>query len=346
VAVVRKQRASGFAGAGLGLAVLSAGTFGTSGTFADSLIKAGWSPAAAVTVRISLSALFLTIPALISLRGRWALLRRDARRVAAYGLIAVAGCQLFYFNALQSIPVGVALLLEYLGSVLVVGWVWLRHGERPRWLTVLGSVAAIAGLVMVLNLTGSTHVNPIGVMWGLLAACGLAVYFVLSASGTPAEADGGAEGKAVRAEPLPPIAMAWGAMCVGAAALAVLGVTGALPLHATATDVSLLNLRVSWIVPVLGLSLIAAVIAYVAGIGAARRLGAKLASFIGMTEVLFAILFAWLALSQLPTPIQFLGGVFILTGIALVRAGERSPTPATADDAEVNPAQPREPDRV
>jgi drug/metabolite transporter (DMT)-like permease len=342
VAVVQKQRASGFAGAGLGLAVLSAGTFGTSGTFADSLIKAGWSPAAAVTIRISLSALFLTIPALISLRGRWALLRRDARRVAAYGLIAVAGCQLFYFNALQSIPVGVALLLEYLGSVLVVGWVWLRHGERPRWLTVLGSVAAVAGLVMVLNLTGSTHVNPTGVMWGLLAACGLAVYFVLSASGTQARA----EGEAVRAEPLPPIAMAWGGMCVGAAALALLGVTGALPLHATATDVSLLNLRVSWIVPVLGLSLIAAVIAYVAGIGAARRLGAKLASFIGMTEVLFAILFAWLALGQLPTPIQFMGGVFILTGIALVRAGERSPAPATADDAEVNAAQPREPDRV
>ena len=342
MAVVQKQRASGFAGAGLGLAVLSAGTFGTSGTFADSLIKAGWSPAAAVTVRISLSAMFLTIPALISLRGRWALLRRDGRRVAAYGLIAVAGCQLFYFNALQSIPVGVALLLEYLGSVLVVGWVWLRHGERPRWLTVLGSVAAVAGLVMVLNLTGSVHVDPIGLMWGLLAACGLAVYFVLSASGTRP----GAEGKAVRAEPLPPIAMAWGAMCVGAAALALLGVTGALPLHAKATDVDLLNLRVSWIVPVLGLSLIAAVIAYVAGIGAARRLGAKLASFIGMTEVLFAILFAWLALSQLPTPIQFVGGAFILTGIALVRAGERSPPPATADDAEVNPAQPREPDRV
>ena len=345
MAVVQRQRASGFAGAGLGLAVLSAGTFGTSGTFADSLIKAGWSPAAAVTVRISLSALFLTIPALISLRGRWALLRRDGRRVAAYGLIAVAGCQLFYFNALQSIPVGVALLLEYLGSVLVVGWVWLRHGERPRWLTVLGSVAAVAGLVMVLNLTGSTHVNPIGVMWGLLAACGLAVYFVLSAAGTQPGAEGAAGGKVVRAEPLPPIAMAWGGMCVGAAALALLGVAGALPLHATATDVNLLNLRVSWIVPVLGLSLIAAVIAYVAGIGAARRLGAKLASFIGMTEVLFAILFAWLALSQLPTPIQFVGGAFILTGIALVRAGERSPTPATADDAEV-PAQPREPDRV
>jgi drug/metabolite transporter (DMT)-like permease len=324
VAVVREQRASGFGGAGLGLAVLSAGTFGTSGTFADSLIRAGWSPAAAVTVRISLSALFLTIPALISLRGRWARLHRDAPRVAAYGLIAVAGCQLFYFNALESIPVGVALLLEYLGSVLVVGWVWLRHGERPRWLTVLGAAAAVAGLVMVLNLAGSVHVNPIGVMWGLLAACGLAVYFVLSASGTkPGAAD---------REPLPPIAMAWAGMCVGAVALAVLGLAGALPLHARTTDVSLLSMRVSWIVPVLGLSLVAAAFAYVAGIAAARRLGPKLASFIGMTEVLFAILFAWLALGQLPTTIQFAGGAFILAGIALVRAGEQDQGDQDQDD--------------
>jgi len=329
VAVVRERRGRGFAGAGLGLAVLSAGTFGTSGTFADSLIRAGWSPAAAVTVRIALSAAFLTIPALISLRGRWALLRRDAAKVALYGLLAVAGCQLFYFNALERIPVGVALLLEYLGSVLVVGWVWLRHGERPSRLTVAGAAAAVAGLVMVLNLTGSVHVDPIGLIWGLLAACGLAAYFVISASASGAPAGGAPE------EPLPPIAMAWGAMCLGALTLAVLGFAGALPLHATNADVHFLSLRVSWIVPVLGLSLIAAVIAYVAGIGAARRLGAKLASFIGMTEVLFAILFAWLALGQLPTPIQFAGGAFILVGIALVRAGEKAPVPVTADEAEV-----------
>ena len=328
--MARERRGSGFAGAGLGLAVLSAATFGTSGTFADGLIRSGWSPAAAVTIRIAVSAVILTIPALISLRGRWALLRRDAPKVALYGLLAVAGCQLFYFNALERIPVGVALLLEYLGSVLVVGWVWLRHGERPSRLTVAGAVAAIAGLVMVLNLTGSVHVDPIGLMWGLLAACGLAAYFVISASPAGAGAEGGAP-----AEPLPPIAMAWGAMCVGAVALAVLGFTGALPLHATNANVRLLGLHVSWIVPVLGLSLVAAVIAYVAGIGAARRLGAKLASFIGMTEVLFAILFAWLALGQLPTPIQFAGGAFILVGIALVRAGEKAPVPVTADEAEV-----------
>jgi hypothetical protein len=74
----------------------------------------------------------------------------------------------------------------------------------------------------------------------------------------------------------------------------------------------------------------------VAGIGAAWRLGAKLASFIGMTEVLFAILFAWLALGQLPTPIQFVGGAFILAGIALVRAGERT-DPVREDDPVTRP---------
>ena len=310
-------------GTGLALAVLSAATFGTSGTFGSSLIHAGWSPAAAVIARIAASAVMLTVPALLQLRGRWALLRRAAPRVAAYGLVAVAGCQLFYFNAIQRMPVGVALLLEYLGAVLVVGWLWLRHGQRPRRLTVAGAVTAIAGLIMVLNLTGSTRLNPIGVMWGLLAAVGLAIYFLLSASAGD--------------EPLPPIVMAWGGMCVGASALAALGGIGLLPMTATAADVDFLGHHVSWVVPVLGLSLVAAVIVYVAGIGAARRLGAKLASFIGMAEVLFAVLFAWLLLGQLPAPVQFLGGAFILAGVTLVRIDElhSARAPAASPEARV-----------
>ena len=44
-----QQRSAG--GLGLTLALLSAATFGTSGSFAASLIAAGWTPGAAVTVR-------------------------------------------------------------------------------------------------------------------------------------------------------------------------------------------------------------------------------------------------------------------------------------------------------
>ena len=244
------------------------------------------------------------------------MLRRSAGKVAAYGLIAVAGCQFFYFNAIARMPVGVALLLEYLAVVLVVGWLWLRHGQRPQRLTIAGGVVAIAGLVMVLNIGGSAHIDPLGVMWGLLAAVGLATYFMLSAADE---------------DPLPPIVMAWAAMCIGAVALAVVGWTGLMPVTAIAGNVHFLGHRVSWIVPVLGLALLASVFAYVAGIGAARRLGAKLASFIGLAEVLFAILFAWLLLAQLPSPVQFIGGAFILAGVTLVRADELRPAPALAE---------------
>jgi drug/metabolite transporter (DMT)-like permease len=311
--------------AGLALAVLSAATFSTSGTFASALYGAGWSPGTAVLARIGVAAVILTVPAMIQLRGRWPLLRQNARSVAAYSLLAIAAPQLCFFNAVARIPVGIALLLEYLGVVLVVGWLWVRHGQRPRRLTVAGGAVAIAGLAMVLDLAGPGGINPVGVVWALLGAVGLASFFLLSAGGEQA--------------PLPPIVMAWAGMCVAAAGLAVLGGTGLLPMTASTGSVHVLGHQVSWIVPVLGLSLLAAVIAYVAGIGAARRLGAKLTSFASLSETLFAILFAWLLLGQLPSAIQFLGGAFILGGVVMVRLDELRPSPGPASSARRPPPQ-------
>jgi drug/metabolite transporter (DMT)-like permease len=55
---------------------------------------------------------------------------------------------------------------------------------------------------------------------------------------------------------------------------------------------------------------------------AARSLGSKVASFVSLTEVLFAVLWAWLLLGELPGPIQLLGGVLIVGGVVLVRLDE------------------------
>lgn len=300
-------------GAGLLLAVLSAATFGTAGAFATSLSDAGWSPGAAVTTRVSVAALVLTVPALLQLRGRWGLLRRGGGTLGVFGLFAVAAAQLCFFNAVTYLSVGVALLLEYLGTVLVVGWLWLRHGHRPRRLTVAGGVIAMLGLGLVLDLAGSHRLDPVGVLWGLGAAVGLAVYFVISAA---------------THDPLPPLVMAWGGLFLGALALLGLGLVGAVPLQATTANVRLLDHQVSWLAPVLGLSLVAAVVAYVSGINAARLLGAKVASFVGLTEVMFAVVFAWLLLGQVPAAVQFFGGGLIVAGIALVRIDElRAPEP-------------------
>src|SRR5215203_3350018 len=151
----------GARGAGLGLALLSSAAFSTSGSFARSLIVAGWSPAAAVTARIGVAALLLAVPAIASLRGRWHVLRRDPVALTAYGVVAVAGAQLCFFNAVRHISVGVALLLEYMGVVLVVGWMWARHGQRPTRLTAAGSAIAALGLVLVLDLLSDARLDPV-----------------------------------------------------------------------------------------------------------------------------------------------------------------------------------------
>jgi drug/metabolite transporter (DMT)-like permease len=294
--------------AGLGLTLVSAATFGTSGAFASSLLGTGWTAGAAVTARVVIAAVVLTVPALLALRGRLDQLRRGGGTVAVYGVVAVAGAQLCYFNAVAHLPVAVALLLEYSGVLLVVGWMWAWHGHRPGRLTGFGGLAAVVGLALVLNVLGSRGVNPAGVLWGLGAAVGLAVYFVVS-SGTD--------------DALPPIVVAWGGLAVGAPALLLAGAAGALPLAAPRTDVTLASTRVSWLVPVLGMSLVAAAVAYVAGILGARLLGARVASFVGLTEVLFAVLFAWLLLGQTPRPVQLAGGLLVVAGIALVRLDER-----------------------
>jgi drug/metabolite transporter (DMT)-like permease len=302
-------------GFGLAIALVSAGTFGTSGTFGDGLLRAGWSPGAAVLARLLTAALALTPAAVPALRGRWRGLRRQARLVLGYGLIGVDGCTLCYFYAIKSMPVGIALLLEYLSAILVIGWLWAARGQRPGPLTITGATASAAGLALIAGVTGTGRISGAGLAWGLAAAASMAVFFL--GSGHPARPG---------PEPLPPVVLSWASMCTGAAALAALMAARVLPFAASARDVRFLSLRVSWVLPVLGLGLLATAAAYVTGIAAVRALGPKLASFIGMSEILFAAAFAWLLLRQVPTGTQFAGGALILAGLVLVRADERPGT--------------------
>lgn len=299
--------------AGVATALASAAAFATSGAFGKSLLVGGWSPGAVVTMRIALAAAVLLGPALWSLRGRWGALRRHGWVVVGYGLTGVAGCQLAYFNAVTHLSVGVALLLEYLAPVLIVGWLWARHRQRPRRLTATGVALAVVGLLLVLDVLDGGSVSAVGVMWGLGAAVCLVLYFLL------ADHVG---------EDVPPLALAGGGLLVGAVSLGLAGWVGVLGMTRGAERVPLGGVVVPWWVPVLVIALVAAAFAYVTGIAAVRLLGAKVASFVALTEVLFAVLFAWLVLAELPTVVQLLGGVLIVAGLVAVRADERSrPSP-------------------
>lgn len=305
-------------GTGLVMAIVSGAAFGTSGTFGDGLLRAGWSPGAAVLARITVAALVLTPAALPQLRGHWAALRRGARQVLAYGLIGVLGCTFCYFNAIATIPVGVGLLLEYTGAIMVVGWLWLRHGQRPRWLTISGTVAAIGGLALMAGITGSGGVSMVGFAWGLMAAVCMTVFmFICDRPQAPATAPAGPP------EELSPLMLSWAGIWVAAIVLGLLGLTHAVPMAASTANVAFLGHPVSWILPVLAVGALSTAVAFITAVAAVRSLGPKLASFVGMSEVLFAAAFAWLMLDQVPTATQFAGGALILAGVVLVRADER-----------------------
>ena len=295
-------------GAGLALAAVSAAAFGLSGTLARGLLDTGWSPAAAVVVRVLVAAAVLLVPALFVLRGRWHLLRRNLSLVTAFGVFAVAGAQFAYFTAVEHLQVGVALLIEFTAPVAVVLWMWLRHGQAPTRLTVLGAAVAAVGLVLVLNVGAGAQLSTVGVLWALIAMTGAATYFVLSAD----ERNG-----------LPPLVLAAAGLLVGGMVLLAAGAVGLIRLDVSAAPAVYAGVAVPWWLPVAALAVVTAALAYTTGIAASRRLGSRLASFVALSEVVMALVFAWLLLDELPLPIQLIGGLLILAGVAVVKMGER-----------------------
>jgi len=305
---------------GIVLALTSAVSFGLSGSLARALMDAGWSPAAAVAMRVTIAALVLVVPGLIAVRGRTRLLVRNAGTIVIYGLLAVAGAQLLYFLAVSRLDVGVALLIEYTAPVAVVMFMWVARGQRPGPLTFVGAAIAGVGLVLLLDVLGGARVDVVGVLFALGAMVGAATYFVISA-----DDDSG----------IPPITLAAGGLVFATLVFWVTAAVGVLPVTMTTAPVVFAVGTVPWWVPVLALGLVTAALAYVTGIAAARHLGSRLASFVALSEVAAGLGFAWVLLDQQPRVVQLLGALLVLGGVVVVKLGEREVL-ATTSSGEID----------
>ena len=294
--------------AGLVLAVASALAFSSSGPFIKPLLEAGWSLGAALVVRMGVAGLILSPALFVALRRQRGFLRRHGMLILAFGLMPVLGCQLFFFSAMQRMPVAVALLIQYLAPVMLVAFVWLRTRRAPSALVLWGSSVAIVGLVLVVDISGASF-DLLGTLFALAAAVCVCAYFVIS------ERAG---------DDLPPLALAAGGLLTGAVIMGALCLTGIMPFEAPAVSVALAGAEVPWFVPLLWVAAIATTLGYAMGVMAVPRIGSRVASFVGLSEVLFALGFAWIFLAEVPAPIQFAGGALILVGVVLVRADAQS----------------------
>jgi drug/metabolite transporter (DMT)-like permease len=290
---------------GLLVALLAATTFGTSGALIKPMLEAGWSPASAVTVRVFIGGMVLLPFALITLRGRWGVAWANRGRILAMAFVGVAGTQLVYFASIQRIAVGTAILIEYMAPLLLVALAWARSRKAPKAVVLIGSVVALGGLVLVVSPGGGGTLDPLGVFFAVLAMIGCAIYYLVAAQ--PSNG-------------LPAVVLASFGLIIGAAILVLAGLFRLVPFDMEFGPVSLFGNTVQWWVPMLFIGVISTAVAYATSISASEMLGSRLASFVGLLEVVAATFFAWLLLGESLTIAQLLGGALILVGIGFVRS--------------------------
>ncbi|MER6492592.1 DMT family transporter [Streptomyces griseorubiginosus] len=303
------SRAGDGKGAGLGLALVSALAFGGSGVAAKPLIEAGLDPLHVVWLRVAGAALVM-LP--LAVRHR-ALLRSRPALLAGFGLLGVAGVQAFYFASISRIPVGVALLVEYLAPAMVLGWVRFVQRRPVTRAAALGVVLAVGGLACVVEVWSGLSFDALGLLLALGAACCQVGYFVLSDQGS----DSG------RQAPDPLGVIAYG-LLVGTAVLTVVArpwtmdftvLTHRADMNGTPVAAGLL---LGWIV------LVATVLAYVTGVVSVRRLSPAIAGVVACLEAVVATVLAWVLLGEHLSAPQIVGGAVVLLGAFIAQ----SSTPA------------------
>lgn len=303
-------------GGGLVIALAAALTFGTSGAFIKPLLESGWSPAAAVTVRVLTGGIVLTPLALVSLKGRWYSLWVGRWRILGMASVGVAGTQLAYFAAISRIPVGTGILIEYMAPLLLVCVAWIMTRRVPQVVVLVGSVVALIGLVLVVSPAPGATLDPVGLGFALLAMVGCAGYYLIAAR--PSRG-------------LPSVALAASGLLAGGLMLLLAGLFGIVPLEAHLGTVNLFGTATAWWVPMLVVGVVGTAIAYATSIRAGEILGSRLASFVGLLEVVAATMYAWLLLGERLEVPQLIGGILILVGIAFVRSEKSAAVIAVID---------------
>ncbi|MEU6758071.1 DMT family transporter [Streptomyces sp. NPDC046685] len=308
--------------AGLGLALVSAFAFGGSGVAAKPLIEAGLDPLHMVWLRVAGAALVLSPLA-------WChrdLVRRRPALVAGFGLVAVAGVQAFYFASLSRIPVGVALLLEYLGPALLLGYIRFVQRKPVTRGAAAGAAVAVAGLACVVEIWAGLSLDLLGVLFGLAAACCQAFYFVF--------ADQGADGDEV---PDPLGVIVYG-MLVGTLVMTVIArpweidwqvLGGQAAMGGTMVPAPVL---LGWVV------LIATVFAYLTGVVSVRKLSPQVAGVVAVLEAVVATVLAWIMLGEHLSTWQIVGGGLVLGGAFIAQSSRSGPA------AQATPAAPATPE--
>ncbi|MFD1714033.1 DMT family transporter [Amnibacterium flavum] len=290
-------------------ALISAAMFGANGSVVKLIIEAGLSPAQVTFFRSLGGAVLCGLVLLFTDRRSFRPGLRTLAVLAALGLVGVAGVQFFYAQAIGRLPVGIALLIEYLGVplVAVIALVVFREPIKARlW---VGIALMLGGLAVVAQVWDST-LEPLGVVLAGLAALGLAAYFLIGERGVRTAT---------------PMAVGFWSMATATVFWTIFGGWWQIdPAVFTSTsEVGAGALEV----PFLGLLAFALIfgtfLPFVIGYLALKHLGATRGGVLASSEVVFAFAAAWLFLGESLDLTQILGALIVVVGIVLAQTARR-----------------------
>ena len=309
------------ASTGLVIAVAAAVLFAVNGTVSKVVLLNGLSSLELVSVRSAGTALVLlaitavTRPA--ALRVSW----RELGFLAAYGVTGIAMVQWLYFVALQRMPVGIALLFEYTAPLMVALWVRFVQRQPVRSRLWLGLACALGGLALVAQFWRGLVLDPLGLVSAVGAGAALATYYLMGEAGQrqrdPISLMGFSFGFSAV---LWAVVQPWWLFPVGRLGRAVElpgVVPGSVPLW----------FLVLWVI------LLGTVAPFLMVLLAVTRLGAARVGLVGMLEPVGAGIIAWVVLGEALAPVQVVGSVVVLVGIALAETARQQVAPPVEEAA-------------
>jgi len=310
---------TGSAWRGVAYAGIAAFLFALNGSVSKTVLESGMSSLRLVELRSLGAALCLMAAVALTRPRSLRIAPRELGFLVVAGVVGIGLVQWFYFVAIGRLPVGIALLLEYLAPVLVVVWVRFVRGEAVRRRLWAALVLAISGLVVVAEAWEGLQLDGVGVLAGLAAAVSLATLYLTSERGLGTR------------DPLSLAAWTFTAAAVFWSVLqpwwtfpwADLTRAVALPGPLPDADVRA-YLLVSWVV-VLG-----TVVPYGLILLAIRSLGSARTGLLGMAEPVLAALVAWVVLGEVLSSVQLVGGAVVLTGIVLAETARKTHPPTGA----------------
>lgn len=297
----------------LGYALVVAGAilFGVNGAVSRVAMRAGVSPESLTTLRITGATLVFALAALI-----W---RRPALRpptgrslllIAGLGLVGVVSLQLTYNIAINRLPLGIALLIEYLAPVLVVLWVRFVRRERVRnrmWAAIALSVAGIATVGQVWQ---GLELDPLGVLMALGAAVSFATYFLLGEHNVGFD------------DPLRVIL--WAFVFAAVVMNAIAPIWDTVPLDRNASLLGNLDSRQLPLILLIGwIILLGTVAPFFLQLVALKHIPATVVTVVAMLEPVIAVVLGWAWFTESLSAVQVVGGICVLGGIALAQSARR-----------------------